>query len=212
MYYITARSSELSEEKTIELLKRRDDIGAVAELIELWQPLVTTIILRYGSNCDSEIKKDLRQAGNLGLIQAIGKYDKSKGKFSTIAYLYVRKQVQLAVLASFAIKIWNGKHREKYYNGIVSIDTQNFDTDVLESKNQSAAQLQDWNIKKNLCDEIIKWVSKNFSEKKTQMFIAAHIDGLTNKQINKKFGIATAGPQLVYIRKRVSQRFRNYSR
>lgn len=200
----------MSNDNTDLLLERRDDMDAVAELIELWQPFVTTMIMRYGGNCDSELKRDLRQAGSVGLIKAIEKYDKKRGSFSTLAYLHVRKEIQQTVFKAFTIKIWNGKHREQY--GIVSIDTQNFDVDVLEAKNQSIAQLQDYNSKKDLSDAIIKWVSKNFSEQKTKMFIAAHIDGLTNQQINEKFGVVTAGPQLGYMRQRVRKKFRNYNR
>ena len=65
---------------------------ATAELVKLCQPLVTACILRAGHTPTD----DLKQAGNLGLLNALKSYNAAQGNFLTYAWWSIRYQIQQA--------------------------------------------------------------------------------------------------------------------
>jgi RNA polymerase primary sigma factor len=68
------------------------DPQAKQRMVEAHLELVVTVI-RMNSQRGKAINSDLMSEGVLGLHEAFGKYDFEKGKFKTIAYFYVRKNV-----------------------------------------------------------------------------------------------------------------------
>lgn len=68
--------------------------AARTHLIYANQGLVTSIAKRY-AHPDIPLD-DAIQDGNIGLFRAIDKYDPAKGRFSTCAYQWIRKEIQVA--------------------------------------------------------------------------------------------------------------------
>src|SRR5947209_1505899 len=65
---------------------------AYARLVEGYQPLVIGLARRFERRCQRMELLDLIQEGNLGLLQALERYDESKGEasFRTFAFSWVR--------------------------------------------------------------------------------------------------------------------------
>ena len=60
--------------------------------------LVVVIAKRYSRHCRAEDLPDLVQAGNLGLIKAVLRFDQTRGyKFSTYAYWWIRQGITRAI-------------------------------------------------------------------------------------------------------------------
>lgn len=84
-------------EDNIELQFSRDDIQARNKFIEANQGLIISIAKKY---CNMGLSfEDLIQEGNIGIIQAIDKFDETKGnKFSTYATWWIRQSIARAVV------------------------------------------------------------------------------------------------------------------
>lgn len=86
----------LSAEEEIELAKRSaaGDVEARNILVCKNQRLVAMIAFRYVGMCKGLEFDDLKQAGNLGLIQAVKMFDYTKGyRFSTYAIWWIRQAI-----------------------------------------------------------------------------------------------------------------------
>ena len=86
----------LSAEEEIELAKRsaEGDVEARNILVCKNQRLVAMIAFRYVGMCKGLEFDDLKQAGNLGLIQAVKMFDYTKGyRFSTYAIWWIRQAI-----------------------------------------------------------------------------------------------------------------------
>ena len=86
----------LSAEEEIELAKRcaAGDMEARNILVCKNQQLVAMIAFRYVGMCKGLEFDDLKQAGNLGLIQAVKMFDYTKGyRFSTYAIWWIRQAI-----------------------------------------------------------------------------------------------------------------------
>lgn len=84
-------------EDNIELQFSKDDIQARNKFIEANQGLIISIAKKY---CNMGLSfEDLIQEGNIGIIQAIDKFDETKGnKFSTYATWWIRQSIARAVV------------------------------------------------------------------------------------------------------------------
>ena len=84
-------------EDNIELQFSRDDIQARNKFIEANQGLIISIAKKY---CDMGLSfEDLIQEGNIGIIQAIDKFDGTMGnKFSTYATWWIRQTITRAII------------------------------------------------------------------------------------------------------------------
>ncbi len=82
---------------SIELQFLKDDIQARNKFIEANQGLIISIAKKY---CNMGLSfEDLIQEGNIGIIQAIDKFDETKGnKFSTYATWWIRQSIARAVV------------------------------------------------------------------------------------------------------------------
>ena len=76
-------------------------------LIEGYQPLVLGIAKRYERSCREMELLDLVQEGNLGLLQALEKYDANKSgpSFGTWAYSWIRGMIRCALLREGVIRL-----------------------------------------------------------------------------------------------------------
>ena len=72
---------------------------ARARLVESYQPLLISLARRYVRHCREMELLDLVQEGNLGLLQALEKFDSSagSGSFRTWAFSWVRGLMLLAL-------------------------------------------------------------------------------------------------------------------
>ncbi len=93
--------SELSKVRVLDPLeeadcwsryKDEDDVEARARIIEAYQPLVYKIVT--GIKANSEVLLDLIQEGTVGLIEAVERFDPSKGiRFTTYAPFRIRGRI-----------------------------------------------------------------------------------------------------------------------
>ena len=93
---ITTFDRLLTEEEETELAKRSaaGDLDAREQLICCNQRLVSMIAFRYVGLCHGLEFDDLKQAGNIGLMQAVKLFDYSKGfRFSTYAVWWIRQAI-----------------------------------------------------------------------------------------------------------------------
>ncbi len=101
------------EEQTYFKKAQEGDLEAKKTLIYANLGLVISIALKLSGS--SAYLIDLIQDGNIGLIDAIDKFDPSLGyKFSTYAYWYIRKEIVLGMENKNLIKL-SRSHRERYY-------------------------------------------------------------------------------------------------
>jgi len=90
-----------SEEETNLLLTIQSGVEACQardRIVEGYQPLLIGLAKRFVRRCKEMELLDLVQEGNLGLLQAIEKYDVSKGEssFKTFAFAWVRGTMLIA--------------------------------------------------------------------------------------------------------------------
>lgn len=86
----------LSYEEEIELAKRKDegDPEAGNRLIESNRRLVVSIARKYASYCDHSLN-DLIQQGNIGLINAVDRFDWKRGfRLSTLASKHIAGEIK----------------------------------------------------------------------------------------------------------------------
>lgn len=84
----------LSHAQTCDLVTRMraGDEAARHRLIEANLRLVVFVAKRYHASCTASLDlDDLIQAGNLGLMQAVDRYDPARGSFSTYAVWWIRQ-------------------------------------------------------------------------------------------------------------------------
>lgn len=74
------------------LKAKNGDLEAQTKIIEKYSKLVKFIADKYPTNAVLG-KEDYYSEGCLGLIDAIERYDSSKGSFTTIAYYYIKKNI-----------------------------------------------------------------------------------------------------------------------
>ncbi len=90
------RTTQLKSEEELNLLLTIQSGVRVSQardrLVEGYQPLLIGLAKRFVRRCKEMELLDLVQEGNLGLLQAIEKYDASKGEssFKTFAFAWVR--------------------------------------------------------------------------------------------------------------------------
>ena len=90
------RTTQLKSEEELHLLltiqSGVEGCQARDRLVEGYQPLLIGLAKRFVRRCKEMELLDLVQEGNLGLLQAIEKYDVSKGEssFKTFAFAWVR--------------------------------------------------------------------------------------------------------------------------
>jgi len=90
------QASPLMNEEEVQLLQRiNDNVNgqhAFDRLVEGYQPLMIGLARRFVRHCQHLELLDLVQEGNLGLLQAIQKYDsgKSNASFRTFAFTWAR--------------------------------------------------------------------------------------------------------------------------
>lgn len=104
----------LSKEQEIELIQkiRMGDIEAYHYFIECNLRLVVSIAKNYYHNTTMSFE-DIIEEGNIGLINAISKFDISKGcKFSTCATDWIRQSISRAIMEqSKTIRLPADKHQ-----------------------------------------------------------------------------------------------------
>ncbi|MCX4312907.1 MAG: sigma-70 family RNA polymerase sigma factor [Clostridia bacterium] len=91
----------LTAEQEADLARRvaAGDTTARDEFINRNQGLVKMIAYRYVNSCSGLELEDLTQAGNIGLIHAVDKFDPSMGyKFSTYATWWVRQAITREII------------------------------------------------------------------------------------------------------------------
>lgn len=93
---ISADDGLLTAEEEVELAKRSaaGDLAAREKLVCCNQRLVAMVAFRYVGACHGLDFDDLKQAGNIGLLQAVRLYDYKKGfRFSTYAIWWIRQAI-----------------------------------------------------------------------------------------------------------------------
>ena len=80
------------------LLQLKEDV--LESILTQLKPLVHKLARSYSAN-----KEDLVQAGYLGIIQALDKYEVGNSKFSTFAYHYIKNRMMDCVLESKPIPL-----------------------------------------------------------------------------------------------------------
>lgn len=112
------KSENLKNKEEVELLKRiqRGDREAEEKFLKMNQGLVVSIAKKYAFTPD--ILEDLISEGNIGLLEAIKKFDPKKHtKFSTYAYFWIKRYVMRAIAKeSFKVPEKFQKLKTKYRN------------------------------------------------------------------------------------------------
>ncbi|HOJ30422.1 MAG TPA: sigma-70 family RNA polymerase sigma factor [bacterium] len=107
----------------LELLKKikQGDRDAQEKFMKMNQGLVVSIARRYAFSND--ILEDLISEGNIGLIEAIKKFDPKKhARFGTYAYFWVRRYIMRAMsTSSFKVPEKIKKLKTKYKNVIEKV-------------------------------------------------------------------------------------------
>lgn len=101
------------EEKELAYRIRQGDNSAKNEFIERNLRLVVSVALKYKYISNGLEFMDLVQEGNIGLLQAVKKYDVTKGyKFSTYAVLLIKQ----SIIKAITNKSRNIRLTDYYYN------------------------------------------------------------------------------------------------
>lgn len=121
----------------------------MGELIRQNLPFVQTMVqrhIKHSTHCD---RSDLVQAGTIGLIRAIEKYDPEKAAFTTHAAFWIRHEIQTCIA-----KHTSGIRRN---HGMPLAISQK--RDVIEAKTGRAATADELGIKDR---QLTKWSRKLF--------------------------------------------------
>lgn len=95
---INSRLLTLEEELVYFEKIRKGDLKAKKEFINFNLKLVISVANKYTSYSNNFSDLDIIQEGNIGLLNAISKYDPSKGiKFSTYAVYWINQSIQRAL-------------------------------------------------------------------------------------------------------------------
>ncbi len=77
----------------IILRAQKGDQDAKHEIIKIYENLVAAIVAKY--NTRTETREDILQAGNVGLMHALERFDDTRGvKFATYATWWIRNSIQ----------------------------------------------------------------------------------------------------------------------
>lgn len=95
---IKTRKLTLDEEQEYIKKIRQGDLKAKKEFVELNLKLVISISKKYIVQSELFNNLDIIQEGNIGLLNAIEKYDlKRKNKFSTVAFFWINQSIKRAL-------------------------------------------------------------------------------------------------------------------
>lgn len=132
----------LSKEEEIELAKKmKTDPGAKEEFIKANLRLVLYLANKYSTY--GVPLEDLIQEGNLGLIQAVDKFDYTKGyMFSTYAAFWIKNYIFRAIT------------REKKQSKGISTTLSMFYDEVVSTENKLLGQLGRYPTNKEIADEM----------------------------------------------------------
>ena len=98
-----ARGLSSDEERHLAECSRRGDAAARQLLVLAFKPLVGGIAWVHARKHDLDID-DLMQAGNIGLLRAIERFDPAKARFSTFARFWVFAEIQNVVKLKPVVK------------------------------------------------------------------------------------------------------------
>ena len=88
-----------AQERALVARIRAGDEHAKQQFIEANLRLVISVAKRYHAYCVSSVDmSDLVQAGNLGLMKAVDRYDPERGAFSTFAYAWIRQAISRTLI------------------------------------------------------------------------------------------------------------------
>lgn len=114
------------EEKELSLrVQANNDQEALAILVEKNLRLVRSEVQKFATDnkLAENMKEDLVQEGNIGLMDAAKRYDHTKGRFSTYAVFWIKKRmldyfsqnVHKVYVPSRLVNLHHKKKREAYY-------------------------------------------------------------------------------------------------
>lgn len=121
--------------------------------------------------------EDLFQIGCIGLLKASKDFDERKGyRFSTLAHLYIRREIYSFTKSQSRIKRGNGK-------SIVSIDLE-----VDEAERSTLGELIASDT--NVLDEVeARFLYRKLLQKDKRKIVPLLIEGYSTSEIAKKFGV-----------------------
>lgn len=107
----------------VAIAARDGDVAARAELITMMRPYVVSIIRKIGGDYRMEQRYEMEQAGYIGVLTAMHRYEEDKGvKFNTYAYYWIRHEVMEWLAKNSGVlpmsrKAWNmaGRLEEVFY-------------------------------------------------------------------------------------------------
>lgn len=170
------------------MLKRinQGDKEAVEEILNANRPIIISIIKNYFYVCLSEFdKEDLYQAGSLGLLKAVEKYNpKYKNKFMTYAYYLIKGEVQ-TVHQSL-------KKRNKYitYNRIrsngLSIENPDENIDIIGRESFEMFYSKDYENVNNKI--LVDGLLDKLSPEHKLIIEYRYFEELSQKEVGEKIG------------------------
>lgn len=129
--------SKEREAQLFELYNETKDQEIRNEIITRNTRLVASIVTRHFSNVlvsDYHFTADqLFQIGIIGLIQAIDKYDPTRGTFSNVATLYIKKAIYNEIYDNTSI-VSGGFHTIRAYNRIMNGRKQGLDDEEIRNR------------------------------------------------------------------------------
>lgn len=115
---LTEMLQKPTKKEEVELLKKikKGDREAQEKFLKMNQGLVISIAKKY--TFSSDIMDDLISEGNLGLLEAIRKFDsKKRTRFGTYAYFWIKRYIMRALAnSSFKVPEKIKKRKTKYKN------------------------------------------------------------------------------------------------
>lgn len=129
--------SKEREAQLFELYNETKDQEIRNEIITRNTRLVASIVTRHFSNVlvsDYHFTADhLFQIGIIGLIQAIDKYDPTRGTFSNVATLYIKRAIYNEIYDNTSI-VSGGFHTIRAYNRIMNGRKQGLDDEEIRNR------------------------------------------------------------------------------
>jgi RNA polymerase primary sigma factor len=145
--------------------------------------------------------EDLMQFAMLGLIDAVDRFDPSRGRLTTCVEVHVRKHILLGIAKSSSVirvpvnEFWgHGPHQaeaDRVRGGIISIDSGDLDLEEESSllSDDTAAAVAEEEIWLHECRELLEPAMGSLSDRERQI-VRCRLSGMTLREVGTQIGLS----------------------